>query len=310
MLAYLVRRLLSGVVVLIVVSLLAFGLYALTPGDPARLLVEASGLSPAPPEAVAAKRHEMKLDDPLPVRYWDWLTKAVRGDFGYSFRSYKPITELYAERLPASLALTLLSGLISLMVALPLGMLAAYRRGSWLDSLAQFLAVLGAAMPGFWVALVLIWLFAATLRWLPAFGSLTPQGIILPAVVLALPNIAVLTRLTRSATLDVLGQDYVSVAHAKGLSGLAIALRHTLPNAFIPIITVFGLEIAYLMTGAAIVEYVFAWPGIGKMAVDAALLGDIPVLVGFAIAAGVVYTLVNLVVDMIIGILDPRVRRV
>jgi peptide/nickel transport system permease protein len=307
---YLVKRLLGAITVLVVVSLLAFGLQALTPGDPARLLLQASGAEPITPQDVVAKRLEMRLDDPLPVRYLDWLIRAMQGDFGYSFRSYKPVLELYLERLPATLALASLAAFISITIALPLGIMAAYRRGRWQDSLAQLVAVMGASIPGFWIALVLIFIFAATLKWLPAFGSLTPQGIIMPAVVLALPNIAILTRLARSAVLDILNQDYVVIARAKGLKGRVIALRHVLPNALIPVITVFGLEIGYLMTGGAVIEYVFAWPGIGKMAVDAALLGDIPILVGFAVAAGLVYTLVTLAADLMVAALDPRTRRI
>jgi peptide/nickel transport system permease protein len=308
MLRYVTNRLLSGLLMLFVVSLLAFGLNALTPGDPARLLLQASGADPISPQELATKRAEMRLDEPLPVRYADWLARAVQGDLGYSYRSYRPVTELYLERLPTTLALTALTACIIIGVALPLGMLAAYRRGSVFDALAQILVVAGAALPGFWVALMLIFIFAATLKWLPAFGSLTPQGLIMPAVVLALPNIAILTRLTRSAVLDTLSQDYVNVARAKGLSEKRLAWRHTLPNALVPVVTIFGLEVAYLMTGAAIVEYVFALPGIGKMAVDAALVGDIPVLVGFALAAGLTYFVINLLVDMAIAALDPRLK--
>jgi peptide/nickel transport system permease protein len=308
MLRYVTNRLLSGLLMLFVVSLLAFGLNALTPGDPARLLLQASGADPISPQELAAKRAEMRLEEPLPVRYADWLARAVQGDLGYSFRSYRSVTELYLERLPTTLALTALTACIVIGVALPLGMLAAYRRGSILDVLAQVLVLAGGALPGFWVALVLIFIFAATLKWLPAFGSLTLQGLIMPAVVLALLNIAILTRLTRSAVLDTLSQDYVNVARAKGLSEKRLAWRHTLPNALVPVVTIFGLEVAYLMTGAAIVEYVFALPGIGKMAVDAALVGDIPVLVGFALAAGLTYFVINLLVDVAIAALDPRLK--
>ncbi|MGI8552754.1 MAG: ABC transporter permease [Dehalococcoidia bacterium] len=310
MIRYLSGRLLSAVPVLLVVSILAFGLQALAPGDPARLLLEASGLSPVPPEALAAKRAELHLNDPLPVRYFDWLGHAVQGDFGRSFRSYRPVTSLYLERMPATALLAGVAAALSALVALPLGALAAYHRGKLLDGLAQVVAVLGTAVPGFWIALVLIFFFAAKLRWLPAFGTPTPKGIIMPAVVLALHNIAVLTRLTRAAMLDVLTQEFVTVARAKGLGTLAIARGHVLPNVLVPILTVLGLELAGLMTGAAVVEYVFAWPGVGKMAVDAALLRDTPIIVGFAVVAGLIFVLVNLVVDLSAAALDPRARRI
>lgn len=305
---YLLTRLLSAVPVLLVVSVLAFALQALAPGDPARLLLEASGLNPAPPEAIAAKRAELRLDDPLHVRYLDWLAHAVRGDLGRSYRSYKPVRDLYLDRLPATATLAGLAALLSVAIAVPLGALAAYHRGQWLDGVAQLTAVLGAAVPGFWIALVFMFIFAVKLGWLPAFGSLTPKGIIMPAAVLALHNIAVITRLTRASMLDVLSQEYVVVARSKGLRTGAVARRHVLPNVLVPILTLVGLEIAGLMTGAAVVEYVFAWPGIGKMAVDAALLRDMPVIVGFAVAAGLIFVTINLVVDIAAATLDPRVR--
>jgi peptide/nickel transport system permease protein len=307
---YVAGRLLAALPVLLVVSVLAFSLQALAPGDPARLLLEASGLNPPPPEAIAAKRAELRLDDPLPVRYADWLTDALRGDLGRSYRSYQPVSKLYLERLPATLTLAVLAVSLSAVVAVPLGAIAAYQRGKALDGVAQILAVTGAAIPGFWISLVFMFIFAAKLRWLPAFGSLTPKGIIMPAVVLALTHSAIITRLTRAATLDVLGQEFVSVARAKGLRGLTIARRHVLPNVLVPVLTVLGLELAGLITGAAVVEYVFAWPGIGKMAVDAALLRDTPVIVGFAVAAGVIFVIVNLSVDLIVAAVDPRARKI
>lgn len=305
---YLLTRLLAIVPVLLVVSVLAFGLQALAPGDPARLLLEASGLNPAPAEAVAAKREELGLNDPLPVRYAGWLLGALQGDFGRSFRSYRPVAELYVERLPATATLAAVAALLSVVIAVPLGALAAYHRGGLLDGLAQVVAVAGAAIPGFWLALVLMFIFAAKLRWLPAFGSLTPKGIILPALVLALHHLAILTRLTRAAMLDVLGQEFVRVARAKGLRERWVARRHVLPNVLVPVLTLLGLEVAGLMTGAAVVEYVFAWPGIGKMAVDAALLRDIPVVTGFAVAAGLIFVIINFLVDLGVAALDPRAR--
>jgi ABC-type dipeptide/oligopeptide/nickel transport system permease component len=310
MLGYILGRLAAAIPVLLVISVLAFMLQALSPGDPARLLIEASGLSPAPAEMVAEKRAELRLDDPVLVRYTNWLWNAIQGDLGRSYRSYQPVTKLYLERLPATLALAGAAGAVSASIAIPLGLLAAYKRGRPLDGLAQVVAVTGAAIPGFWIALVLMYVFGARLNWLPVFGSLTPTGIIMPAIVVALPNIAVLTRLTRTATLDVLGQDYVTVARMKGLTNSAVARGHVLPNVTGPVLTVFGLELAGLLTGAAVVEYVFAWPGIGKLAVDAVLLRDTPVVVGFAVAAGLIFVIMNLMVDVLVTALDPRIRGV
>jgi peptide/nickel transport system permease protein len=184
------------------------------------------------------------------------------------------------------------------------------RRGGPLDAVAQLVAVVGAAVPGFWIGLLLILVFAVKLHLLPAFGSPTPRGIILPAVVLAIANVAVVTRLTRAATLDVLGQEFVTVARAKGLRPRLVLLRHVLPNTFVPVLTVLGLQLANLLDGTAVIEYVFAWPGIGRLAIDSALLRDQPVVVGFCVAAGLIFATANLAIDVGLARLDPRMRRV
>ncbi|HYR16022.1 MAG TPA: ABC transporter permease [Mycobacterium sp.] len=310
MLGYLVQRLLGALSVLFVVSLVAFGLYALTPGDPAVVLLEASGIHSPPREAVDAKRAELHLNDPLPVQYANWLGGALHGDFGRSFRSYTPVSDLYLSRIGATALLACVATVLSLIIGLPLGILAAYQRGRWADRVAQIVVAVGGSMPGFWIGLLLILVFAVELHWLPAFGSPTPQGIVLPAIVLAVANVAVLTRLTRSSVLDVLSQEYVTVAKAKGLSAHAVRVKHVLRNTYIPLLTVLGLLFANLMVGTAVVEYVFAWPGIGRLAIDSALLRDEPVVVGFTVAAGLIFTVMNLLVDLGIAAVDPRVRTV
>jgi peptide/nickel transport system permease protein len=310
MLGYLLQRLLGALSVLFVVSLVAFGLYALTPGDPAVVLLEASGIHSPPREAIEAKRAELHLNDPLPVQYLNWLGGALHGDFGRSFRSYTPVSDLYLSRIGATALLASVATLLSLIIGLPLGILAAYQRGRIADRVAQIVVALGGSMPGFWIGLLLILVFAVELHWLPAFGSPTPQGIVLPAIVLAIANVAVLTRLTRSSVLDVLSQEFVTVARAKGLSEHAVRVRHVLRNTYIPLLTVLGLLFANLMVGTAVVEYVFAWPGIGRLAIDSALLRDEPVVVGFTVAAGLIFTVMNLLVDLGIAAVDPRVRTV
>jgi len=307
---YILNRIAAVLPVLFIISLLAFGLEAATPGDPAYLLLQAEGVETITPEAVALKRAELHLDDPLPIRYLDWLKGAAHGDFGRSFRSYTPVLTMYRERIGNTALLAACAVLLGMLVALPLGTLAAYRRGSAIDAVAQVVAVLGSAVPGFWIALVLIYVLSVRLHWLPVFGTPTPRGIVMPAIVLALSNMAILTRLTRAAMLDILGKEFVRVARAKGLAPRTVTRVHVLPNAAVPILTVLGLEAAHLMTGAAVVEYVFAWPGIGKMAVDAALVRDMPVVVGFAIAAGLIFVVANLIVDVAIAAFDPRVRSV
>ena len=197
-------RVLAIIPVLLVISLLAFGLEAITPGDPATLLLLASGVETITPEAVQAKRAELHLDDPLPVRYADWLAGAIRGDFGRSFRSYEPVTTLYRERFGATALLALCAAVCGALIAIPLGTIAAYRRGGMLDTIAQLLAVIGSAVPSFWVALIAIYFLAARLHWLPVFGTPTPRGILMPVGVLTLAHTATLTRLTRSAVLDTL----------------------------------------------------------------------------------------------------------
>jgi peptide/nickel transport system permease protein len=308
MLGYLLQRLIGALGVLFVVSIVAFGLYALTPGDPAVVLLEASGIHSPPREAIVAKRAELHLDDPMPIQYINWLAGAVHGDFGRSFRSYTPVAELYLSRIGATALLACVATLLSLIVGLPLGVLAAYQRGRLADRVAQIMVALGGSMPGFWIGLLLILVFAVELHWLPAFGSPTPTGIVLPAIVLAIANVAVLTRLTRSSVLDVLSQEFVTVAHAKGLPPRAVTVRHVLRNTYIPLLTILGLLFANLMVGTAVVEYVFAWPGIGRLAIDSALLRDQPVVVGFTVAAGLIFTVMNLLVDLGIAAVDPRLR--
>lgn len=310
MLAQLVARAGGGLLVLWLVSVLAFGLMALAPGEPARLLLIAEGVTMPTPELVAAKRAELRLDDPLPVRYMHWLSGALRGDFGTSYRSGRPVWAIYSERFPATLMLAGLTLALSLAVALPLGLIAAIRRGSMLDALLQALAVLGAAAPGFWVALILMLVFAATLRWLPALGSPTLAGMLLPAITLALPNVAVLSRLVRAATLDVLGQPFMVTAQAKGYSSRGAVRRHALPNVWPAVVTAITLEAAYLLTGTVIIETVFAYPGVGRLAVDAALLGDMPVLALCVLMAAGIYVLGNWLADLLMFTLDPRVRSI
>jgi peptide/nickel transport system permease protein len=308
MIHYLAQRLLGAISVLFVVSIVAFGLYALTPGDPAVVLLEASGIHSPPREAVLAKRAELRLDDPIPLQYFNWVTGTLHGDFGRSFRSYTPVAELYLSRIGATALLASVATLLSVIIALPLGLLAAYQRGRLADRLAQIVVALGGSMPGFYIGLLLILAFSVELHWLPAFGSPTPTGIVLPAIVLAVANIAVITRLTRSSVLDVLGQEFVTVARAKGLEPAAVTIRHVLRNTYIPLLTVLGLVFANLMVGTAVVEYVFSWPGIGRLAIDSALLRDQPVVVGFTVATGLIFTLMNLLIDVGIAALDPRVR--
>lgn len=305
---FVLRRLRWTAGVLLAVSLLAFGLQEAAPGDPARLLLQAAGREVVTEDDLIAVRARLHLDRSIGERYVAWLGRAVQGDFGRSFRSYEPVAALYLERLPNTALLALVASTMALAVALPLGLLSGSTRNRWIDGAVQGFVGLGAAVPGFWLALILILVFASTLRWLPAFGSPTPAGIVLPATVLALQKAAVLTRLVRSATLDTLAKPWVAAARAKGLGGRVVMQRHVLPAVLAPVLAVYGLELANLLTGAAVVEYVFAWPGIGKLAIDSVLSADIPMVVAFALFAGLTFVFVNLVVDVASALVDPALR--
>lgn len=307
---YVAGRVAAVIPVVFIISILAFGLEAITPGDPALLLLQASGQETITPADVAHERAVLHLDDPLPIRYGHWLLGILHGDFGRSFRSDAPVSQLYLDRIGATALLANTAAIVGALIAIPLGTVAAYHRGTLVDGIAQIVAVIGSAVPGFWLALVAITVFAAKLHWLPVFGSPTPRGIVLPVAVLVITHVAIVTRLTRAAVMDSLGQEFVRVARAKGLSSATVARRHVVPTTLTPILTVLGLETANLMTGSAVVEYVFAWPGIGKLAIDSALVRDTPVIAGFAIAAGGIFVTLNLAVDLIIAAIDPRVRSV
>ena len=302
------RRLGWTACVLIVVSMLSFGLQEAAPGDPARLLLQASGVEFITDADVASVRRELGFDRPLPERYLTWLARVLHGDLGSSYLQHDSVLTLFAQRVPNTALLALCASMIALMIALPLGMLSAFHKGSWLDRGIQGYVALGGAIPGFWLALLLILTFASTLKWLPAFGSPTIRGIILPAVVLSMQKAVILTRLVRTSTLDTLGQPWLLTARAKGLPGRILIRRHLLPAVITPVLVVSGLEVANLLTGAAVVEYVFAWPGIGKLAVDSVLGSDMPMVVAFSLFAGVVFVCINLLVDLLSAMMDPRMR--
>jgi peptide/nickel transport system permease protein len=288
--------------------MLSFGLQEAAPGDPARLLLQASGVEFITDADVASVRRELGFDRPLPERYLTWLARVLHGDLGSSYLQHDSVLTLFAQRVPNTALLALCASMIALMIALPLGMLSAFHKGSWLDRGIQGYVALGGAIPGFWLALLLILTFASTLKWLPAFGSPTIRGIILPAVVLSMQKAVILTRLVRTSTLDTLGQPWLLTARAKGLPGRILIRRHLLPAVITPVLVVSGLEVANLLTGAAVVEYVFAWPGIGKLAVDSVLGSDMPMVVAFSLFAGVVFVCINLLVDLLSAMMDPRMR--
>jgi peptide/nickel transport system permease protein len=303
-------RLLQAVPLLLLVTFVSFGLSVLAPLDPARMALAAGGTGIQPDERdVAAKRVELGLDRPLPERYVRWWGDVLRLDFGRSFSSGRPVRDLLAQRLAPSATLAVLALGLAVGVGVPLGLLVAIRAGSGVDVSLRTLSLLGGSLPGFWLALMAMWLFAARLHWVPALGSFTPAGIILPALVLGLRPLGRLVRLVRATTLDVLKLEYVTTARAKGLAGSTVLLRHVLPNSIAPVLTLVGLDAAALLANAAVIEWVFAWPGIGRLGVDAALAGDAPVLMAFVLLVGWAVVLLNLSVDIAVAAVDPRTSR-
>jgi|FaiFalDrversion3_1042247.scaffolds.fasta_scaffold01239_2 peptide/nickel transport system permease protein len=296
------RAVQSALVVIVVVSVVFF-LSRLT-GDPVRVLLPPD----APQEEIERIRREEGLTRPLYVQYALFWRKALTLDFGYSFRTRQPAVEEVKGRLPATIKLGLAAVLYSLLVGVPLGVLAAVKRGTPLDLLARLLALVGQTTPNFWLGLMLILLFAVRLGWLPTGGEGGPRHLILPAVTLGSFNCAVLLRLTRSAMLEVLGSDFVRTARAKGLAELLVIGRHALPNALIPVVTVLGLQVGVLVAGSIIVETVFSWPGMGRLVIQAIAVADYPVLQVGVIFIATVIVLANWAVDISYLFLDPRIR--
>jgi ABC-type dipeptide/oligopeptide/nickel transport system permease component len=285
------------------VSLVVFGLVHLS-GDPVLLMVS----SDAPPDVVATTRHALGFDRPLHRQFTDYVARAARGDLGVSLRSSLPVATLIRERLPATVELTVAALLIAVAVAIPAGIVSAVKRGSALDRLAMVGAVAGQAVPIFWLALLLIAFFGVYLRWLPVFGRGSLAHLVLPAVSLSTVILGRLARLVRSSMLEVLGQDYVRTARAKGVGEVRVLAGHALKNAAIPIVTLLGLQFAQLLGGAVVTETIFAWPGIGRLVVEAIFNRDFPVVQGVVLVVSLIFVAVNLLVDLAYVALDPRIR--
>ena len=305
---YLLRRLIYLVPVWLGISFVAFSLANLTPGDPARLMLQRQLERQPTAEEVARARDDLQLDDPFIVRYVRWLGDAMTGDLGTSYRTGESVLGALMDRFPNTLQITLLGLLLALAVALPLGVMSAVWRRSPIDHVSRIVALLGASMPSYWVAYLLILLFAVRLKVLPVAGQGTWQHLVLPSVTLGLGASASLMRLTRSEMLEVLGQDFIRTSRAKGLGPRAVVVGHALRNALIPVTTVAGLRFAGLLGGAVIVETIFAWPGIGKFVLDSIFDRDYPVIQGFVMFMGTIFLLVNLLVDVSYAWLDPRIR--
>ena len=300
---YVMQRLAQGFLVLIGVTTIVFALVFVA-GDPAATLAPIE----ATPEERAAFAHNMGLDRPIPVQYVDFLAHAVRGDFGTSYSSHEPAMSIVLERLPATLRLTVAAVLFALIVSIPLGLLAAMNHDRWIDVAARLFAFLGQSIPVFLLGMVLILVFGVALRWLPSSGADSWKSLIMPAVSVGSFSAAVLARLLRSSLLEVLGQEYVRTAYAKGLRGREVVIRHALRNAALPFITMLGLQVGFLLSGAVVAETIFAYPGVGRLAVEAISRKDVPVIQAFVTVAAVIVVIANLLVDLAYSRIDPRIR--
>lgn len=303
--AYIIRRLLLVIPVLIGISIFVFLIMHLTPGDPARLMLGES----APLEQLEKLREELGLNDPLPVQYLNWLKKAVRLDFGRSLRSKKLVTAEIMERLPATAELAVLAVAISVAVGIPVGILSASKPNSFFDNVAMLAALSGVGMPAFWQGIMFILIFSVWLGWFPSSGRMGGmEYYILPALTLGTRSMASIARMTRSSMLEVLQQDYIRTATAKGLPRFRVVFVHALRNALIPVVTMIGLQFGGLMAGAVLTETIFAWPGIGRLVVEAINNKDFPVVQGTIMTFAIMYALINLIVDVLYAFLDPRLR--
>ena len=305
MLPYITQRLIQAIPVLIGISILSFLMLHLIPGDPVQVF---AGDKPLTPERAAELRHQYGLDRPLPVQYWDYASHALRGDLGVGLRSQRPVLQSIMEVLPGTIQLTVTALTIAAALGVTLGILAAIAHGSWLDTGIMAFAMLGISTPIFYSSLLLILLFSFTLAWLPATGQGGVERLIMPALALGLASAAVLARLVRSSMLEVLHQEYVTTARAKGLTGRAVITRHALKNALIPAVTVLGLQLGALLGGAVVTETIFSRPGVGRLAVDAILNRDFPLVQGTVLFAAAIYVIVNLIVDVSYAAIDPRIR--
>ncbi|MGG4455896.1 ABC transporter permease [Brevibacillus porteri] len=309
---FIVRRLLLTIPILLLVSIMTFSLIHMIPGDPARVILGEE----ATPEAYAALRNELGLDQPIVVQYFSWLGKVVTGDLGISITDRVPVADLIMQRLPATVELTIGTFLVAILIAFPAGILAAVRRGTWIDYTSTFTALGGMSIPSFWLAMMMIIFFAVENQWLPSSGyvpfSENPtqnlMAMILPCLATGLRESAVLMRMLRSSLLDVVSMDFIRTAKAKGLNEARTILGHALRNAMVPVVTTSGLMIAGLLGGLVITESIFSIPGFGRLIVESVFKRDYVTVQGAILVSAVLVVLVNLIVDILYAVIDPRIK--
>lgn len=312
MLAYLIRRLLSTLIVMAIVAVFVFLLLHLSPGDPAAIIAGDNATS----DQIDAIRRKLGLEDPLLVQFGRWLVLVLQGDLGVSIFSNEPVLKLVGQRIEPTLSLALTTLLVAVTLAVSFGVLAAWKAGTWVDRMLMVVSVVGFSVPVFVVGYLMIYLFAIELRWLPVQGY-TPlseglagwaRNLVLPSAALGLAYVALIARITRASMLDVLSEDYIRTARAKGVANGSMLLKHALKNAGVPIVTVIGIGVALLISGVVITETVFNIPGIGRLVVDAISKRDYPIIQGVILIFSAVYVLVNLLVDLTYTLIDPRIR--
>ncbi len=301
---YIIKRLLLLVPVLLGVSFLVFSIMSLTPGDPAQLILGES----APQAQVLALREEMGLNDPFLIQYGRFVINAVQGDFGRSYTSGREVFGEIFQRFPNTLILAIIGVIIAILIGIPVGIISATKQYSAMDSISMVAALLGVAMPNFWLGLMLILFFSVNLGWLPSGGFNGLKSLILPSITLGTGAAAIITRMTRSSMLEVIRQDYIRTARAKGVAEKKVINKHALKNALIPVITVVGLQFGYLLGGAVLTETVYSWPGVGRMMVEAIRSKDTPVVLASVLFLATTFSVVNLFVDILYGFVDPRVK--
>ncbi len=297
-------RLIEFVPVLILMSIVVFGILYLLPGDPATAMIAGSG---ATGELVEQLREALGLNEPAYVQYWRFFSRAAVGDLGNSIASGRLVTKVIAEVAPQTIVLTASSIVLACLIGIPLGILAAVYRNSWIDRLTMLISVIGVSMPQFWMAMLLLLLFSFRLGWVPATGVGGLEHLILPTIVLGYGSASVLGRMVRSSMLEVLSEDYIRTARGKGIKEVYVLVRHAFRNAIIPVITVIGLQIGWLLGGAIIVETVFSRPGIGRLLMQAIISKDFPVVQGLILVITLAYLVINLLTDIFYRMLDPRI---
>jgi peptide/nickel transport system permease protein len=316
MTTFIFRRLIQSFIVIIIISILIFLIMHLLPGDPILLVVTQEQYTNTTPEQIAALRHKFGLDKPLVLQYFDWAGKVLRGDLGISIIDHVTVSSAIGRRIPITLHIGALAFILSIIVGIPLGIISAVRRGRWMDTVATIFANVGITIPNFWLGILMAYVFALKLHWLPVFGYTSPldnfvlntKQLIMPVICLSIFSLASSARQTRSSMLEVLRQDYVRTAWSKGINEKTVVFKHTLKNALIPVVTLSGMSLGHILSGSVLIETVFNIPGMGRLMVDSILNKDYPIVQGEILIIATVILLVNLLVEISYGWLDPRIR--